>query len=70
MRNRWRIVDAHLRRDLILSGKVVDQSGANVAGAVLELTREGQSSELETTSKEDGLLAFSNIAPLGSRSQL
>jgi Carboxypeptidase regulatory-like domain len=46
-----------------ISGKVVDQSGANIAGAVVKLTREGQSSGLEATSNEDGLFAFTNIAP-------
>src|SRR3984885_2808620 len=40
-----------------ISGKIVDQSGANIAGAVVKLTREGQSSD------EDGLFAFSNVAP-------
>jgi Carboxypeptidase regulatory-like domain len=46
-----------------ISGKIVDQSGANIAGAVVKLTREGQSSSLESTSNEDGLFAFTNIAP-------
>jgi Carboxypeptidase regulatory-like domain len=46
-----------------ISGKVVDQSGANIAGAVVKLTREGQPSGLEATSNEDGLFAFSNVAP-------
>jgi len=46
-----------------ISGKIVDQSGANIAGAVVKLTREGQSSSLEVTSNEDGLFAFTNIAP-------
>jgi hypothetical protein len=46
-----------------ISGKVVDQSGANIAGAVVKLTREGQPSGLEVTSNEDGLFAFSNVAP-------
>src|ERR1700741_369716 len=46
-----------------ISGKVVDQSGVNIAGAVVRLTREGQSSSLEVTSDEDGLFAFSNVAP-------
>jgi len=46
-----------------ISGKVVDQSGANIVGAVVKLTREGQSSGLEVTSDEDGLFAFSNVAP-------
>jgi len=46
-----------------ISGKVVDQSGADIAGAVVKLTLEGQSSSLEVTSNEDGLFAFSNVAP-------
>jgi carboxypeptidase family protein len=46
-----------------ISGKVVDQSGANIAGAIVKLTREGQSSGPEVTSNEDGLFAFTNIAP-------
>ncbi|MGA2428009.1 MAG: carboxypeptidase-like regulatory domain-containing protein [Candidatus Acidiferrum sp.] len=46
-----------------ISGKVVDQSGANIVGAVVKLTREGHSSNLDVTSDEDGLFAFSNVAP-------
>jgi hypothetical protein len=46
-----------------ISGKVVDQSGANIVGAVVKLVREGQSAGLEVTSNEDGLFAFSNVAP-------
>src|ERR1700759_2220598 len=46
-----------------ISGKVVDQSGVNITGAVIKLTSEGQSSGLEVTSDEDGLFAFSNVAP-------
>jgi Carboxypeptidase regulatory-like domain len=46
-----------------ISGKVIDQSGANIAGAVVKLMREGQPSGLEVTSDEDGLFAFSNVAP-------
>jgi len=46
-----------------ISGKVVDQSGADIAGAVVKLTLEGQSSSLEVTSNEDGLFAFSNVVP-------
>ena len=45
-----------------ISGKVVDQSGASIAGAVVKLTRESRSSGLEVTSDEDGLFAFSNVA--------
>jgi len=46
-----------------ISGKVVDQSGASIVGAAVKLTREGQSSGLEVTSDEDGLFAFSTVAP-------
>src|SRR6201984_272974 len=46
-----------------ISGKVVDQSGANITGAVVKLTREGQSPGLEVTSDEDGLFSFSGVAP-------
>src|SRR5580700_692503 len=46
-----------------ISGKVVDQTGANIAGAVVNLRREGESSALEITSDEDGLFAFSNVGP-------
>jgi len=46
-----------------IRGKIVDQSGADIAGAVVKLTREGQSSALEVTSGQDGLFAFSNVAP-------
>ncbi len=46
-----------------ISGKVVDQSGTCIAGALVKLTSEGQSSGLEVTSDEDGLFAFSNVAP-------
>ena len=46
-----------------ISGKVVDQSGVNIAGAVVKLTREGQSLGLEVKSDEDGLFSFSNVAP-------
>jgi hypothetical protein len=46
-----------------ISGKVVDQSGVNITGAVVRLTREGQSRGLEVTSDEDGLFSFSNVAP-------
>jgi Carboxypeptidase regulatory-like domain len=46
-----------------ISGKVVDQSGANIAGATVKLTREDQASGREVTTDEDGLFAFSNVAP-------
>src|SRR5260370_3377336 len=46
-----------------ISGKVVDQSGANIVGAVVKLIHQGESSELEVTSGKDGQFAFSNVAP-------
>jgi hypothetical protein len=46
-----------------VSGKVVDQSGAEIAGAVVKLTHEGESSELEVISDEEGQFAFSSVAP-------
>lgn len=46
-----------------ISGRVVDQTGANIVGAVVKLTREGDSSSLETTCDEDGLFAYSNVTP-------
>jgi hypothetical protein len=46
-----------------ISGKVVDQSGAEIAGAIVKLTREDQSLSPEVTSNGDGLFAFTNVAP-------
>jgi hypothetical protein len=46
-----------------VSGKVVDQSGAKVVGARVKLTRQGESTAFETTCDEDGLFAYSNVAP-------
>ena len=46
-----------------VSGKVVDQSGAKVVGARVKLTREGEATAFETTCDEDGLFAYSNVAP-------
>jgi hypothetical protein len=46
-----------------ISGKVVDQSGAEVAGAVVKITRDDQSLSPEVMSNEDGLFAFTNVAP-------
>jgi len=46
-----------------ISGKIVDQSGADIAGAVVKLTREGESSEREVTSDENGQFVFPNVAP-------
>ena len=46
-----------------IHGSVVDQSGAKITGAHVELTREGQSSSQEAQSDEDGQFYFFNIAP-------
>jgi Carboxypeptidase regulatory-like domain len=46
-----------------ISGKVVDQSGATITGAVVKLTRDGESLQPEVASDEDGLFAFSRVAP-------
>ena len=48
-----------------VSGKVVDQSGANIVGAVVKLTHEGNPSELEATSDEDGRFVFTHV-PAGA----
>ena len=45
-----------------ISGKVIDQSGTSVEGAVVKLTREGES-ELEASTNGDGLFAFTGVAP-------
>ena len=46
-----------------ISGTVVDQSGAVVAGARVGLTGEDQSLKQEVLSGDDGLFSFANIAP-------
>src|SRR6266404_6837087 len=46
-----------------ISGKVVDQSGANIVGAVVKVIHQGESSEKEVTSGKDGQFVFSNVAP-------
>ena len=46
-----------------ITGTVVDQSGAAISGVLVKLTREGQTSETETFSDDDGLFHFSSIAP-------
>jgi len=46
-----------------ISGTVVDQSGAVVAGARVRLTREDQSLNQEALSGDDGQFSFANIAP-------
>jgi len=46
-----------------IRGQVVDQSGANISGALAKLTRQGQFSAAEAFSDEDGQFSFSNVAP-------
>ena len=46
-----------------ISGTVVDQSGAVVAGARVRLTREDQSLDQDVISGNDGQFSFANIAP-------
>jgi Carboxypeptidase regulatory-like domain len=46
-----------------ITGKIVDQSGATIVGAVVKLSRDGQSAGSETTSDEDGRFAFSRVPP-------
>jgi len=46
-----------------IRGKVVDQSGAQITGALVKLTREGQSSSQEAESDEEGQFFFFNVAP-------
>jgi Carboxypeptidase regulatory-like domain len=46
-----------------LSGRIVDQSGANIVGADVKLACDNTSSARQTTSDEDGLFAFSHVPP-------
>jgi len=46
-----------------ISGTVVDESGAVVAGARVKLTREGPSPSQEALSGNDGQFSFANLAP-------
>ena len=46
-----------------ISGKVVDQSGAEILGAIVKLIRQGQSPDQEAKTDEYGLFAFTHISP-------
>jgi hypothetical protein len=46
-----------------ISGTVVDQSGAVVAGVLVRLSREDQSPDQEALSDDDGRFSFANTAP-------
>jgi hypothetical protein len=50
------------RLPVSISGKVVDQTGAAVAGAQVRLSREDQSPNQEVLSGDDGQFSFANIA--------
>jgi len=46
-----------------ISGRVVDQSGSFIEGALVKLTREGQTPSQEVLTDENGQFFFANIAP-------
>ena len=46
-----------------ISGKVVDQSGAEIPGAIVTLTEEEDSTDREVTTDESGLFAFTHVSP-------
>jgi Carboxypeptidase regulatory-like domain len=46
-----------------ISGKVVDQTGAYISGALVKLSQQGQVSSAETLSDDDGQFSLSNVAP-------
>lgn len=46
-----------------ISGKVVDQSGAEIPGAIVKLIRQGQFPDQEVRTDEYGLFAFTHISP-------
>jgi len=46
-----------------ISGKVLDQTGANITGATVTLTHDDQSSSQQTVSDEEGKFYFLNVPP-------
>jgi Carboxypeptidase regulatory-like domain len=46
-----------------ISGKVVDQSGAEIPGAIVKLIRQGQSPDEEAKTDDYGLFAFTHVSP-------
>jgi hypothetical protein len=46
-----------------ISGTVVDQSGASIPGALVKLTREGQSSGTAALSDDNGQFSLADVAP-------
>ena len=46
-----------------ITGTVSDQSGVHITGAIVKLTRDGESAASEVTTDEDGKFYFFNLAP-------
>jgi len=46
-----------------ISGKVVDQSGASIGGAVVKVTLDGEATSQELQSDDDGQFFFGNVPP-------
>jgi hypothetical protein len=46
-----------------ISGKVVDQTGAYISGALVKLTQPGQPSGSQASSNDDGQFSLNNVAP-------
>jgi len=46
-----------------IRGRVIDQSGASIGGAVVKLTREGEAQSHEALTDDDGQYLFVHIAP-------
>ena len=46
-----------------ISGRIVDQSGANIGGARVKLTQEGQSQSQEVLTDDSGEFSFANTPP-------
>ena len=46
-----------------ISGKVVDQTGAYISGALVKLTQAGQPANTQALSGDDGQFSFINVAP-------
>jgi len=51
------------RRPGSISGRIVDQSGANIGGARVKLTQEGQSQSQEVLTDDSGEFTFANTPP-------
>jgi hypothetical protein len=47
----------------LIKGKVVDQTGTSISGAVIKLTRDGRTLEPDVSSDEEGQYLFINVPP-------